>query len=115
MSVTYDISTDRGKLRFRLGDTNAAAPVFTDAEIDYLLTTGGSVFEGLKLGVQQLITSRAYRIKRATSLNLTIDDTEQVAQLRAWLNDLGGVIPEATVTFPKRLPSDSGFDTITYS
>lgn len=115
MPFTYDLSSDRGKLRLELGDTDADAYVFNDDEIDYFLAQGGSVTGGLKRGIQALITSRAYRIKRASSLGLSIDDTKQVTELRDWLKDLGGFIPEATTTFPKRLPSDRGFNPTSFS
>ncbi len=45
MAFTYDLTTDRGKVRFGLGDTIANSGPrpdkrnFTDAEIDYLIST----------------------------------------------------------------------------
>lgn len=117
MAFTYDLSTDRGALRLKLGDTNVAAYVFEDAEIDYFLSAGGSVQAGLRAAIETLITSRAYRVKRATSMGVTIDDTDQVRELRAWLRELGGPVslPTVSVTFPARLPSDQGYDELTRS
>lgn len=42
MAFTYDISTDRGKVRFLLGDTNTNTSYLADSEIDYLLTKNSS-------------------------------------------------------------------------
>lgn len=48
MAFTYDITTDRGKVRFVLGDITSAAGIlpggsnFSDAEIDTILTLAGT-------------------------------------------------------------------------
>lgn len=38
MSLAYDVTTDVGKVRLIIGDTDATAYVFEDAEINYFLT-----------------------------------------------------------------------------
>ncbi len=38
MACTFDISTDRGKVRWIVGDTSTTACVFPDTEIDAALT-----------------------------------------------------------------------------
>jgi len=38
MSATYDLFTPAGKVRMRIPDTNIVKPVFTDDEIDELLS-----------------------------------------------------------------------------
>ncbi len=44
MAFTYDITTDRGKVRLLIGDTDAADYHFEDNEIDAFLTmAGGSI------------------------------------------------------------------------
>lgn len=42
MAFTYDISTDRGKVRRLIGDTNSADALFQDDEIDFFLDQAGS-------------------------------------------------------------------------
>ena len=37
MACTYDITTDRGKVRLTIGDTSTTACIFSDAEIDVFL------------------------------------------------------------------------------
>lgn len=61
MAFTYDITTDRGKVRFNLGDyTENKGPRprktnFSDAEIDYLLTTqGSSINKSVAMGLDAL-------------------------------------------------------------
>lgn len=43
MSFTYNIATDRGKVRFRCGDKESQDYVLEDDEIDYLLTVSDSI------------------------------------------------------------------------
>ena len=40
--MSYDITTDVGKVRLLIGDTDVANEVFTDAEINYFLTKNSS-------------------------------------------------------------------------
>lgn len=46
MSFTYDSATQVGQVRFLIGDTNEAAPLFTDEEINALLGRfSGSLYQ----------------------------------------------------------------------
>lgn len=53
MSYTYDLTTDRGKVRLWINDMNTTTGKLTDAEIDYCLTekttVGGAVVMALDL------------------------------------------------------------------
>ena len=42
MSLPYDITTNVGKVRLIIGDTNATSYVFTDDELNYFLTVNSS-------------------------------------------------------------------------
>jgi len=42
MACTYDVTTDRGKVRLIIGDTSITDCVFSDVEIDYFLTANSS-------------------------------------------------------------------------
>jgi hypothetical protein len=56
MAFTYDVATDRGKVRLLVSDVDAATAVFTDDEIDgFLALEGGSV----KLAAAQAIDANA--------------------------------------------------------
>jgi hypothetical protein len=110
MAFTYDLTTDRGATRLRLSDANANAYVFEDAEIDYFLTLGGSVKAAVIEGVKVLMMDKARRVKRATVMGLTIDDTAQVQGLKDMLKVLGGDLPQVTISMPALLPMDVGYD-----
>ena len=43
---TYDVTTDVGKVRLKIMDTNMGAPAFTDAEINAHLTEAGELLSG---------------------------------------------------------------------
>jgi hypothetical protein len=53
MTYTYDLATDRGKVRLWVNDTDTTNGKLTDAEIDYCLTekttVGGAVVMALEL------------------------------------------------------------------
>ena len=108
MAFTYDISTDRGKTRLGLGDTTAAAYVFEDEEIDYFLSKGGSVNEGIICGLRTLLASKAHRIKDAKVNGLEIDDTKQIEGIQAAITALGGFPTIKTIQAATR-PFDRGY------
>lgn len=58
MSYTYDLTTDRGKVRLHINDTDTTNGKLTDAEIDYCLTekttVGGAVVMALDLLLAKL-------------------------------------------------------------
>ena len=43
MACTYDITTDRGKVRLLIADTSTTSCTFSDAEIDVFLTMASDV------------------------------------------------------------------------
>jgi hypothetical protein len=43
MTITYDLATNIGKVRLKIGDTSTTAAHFTDDEITYFLTEAGNV------------------------------------------------------------------------
>ena len=43
MTVTYDLTTDTGKIRLIIGDKDILSPVFTDEELQMFLTAEGSI------------------------------------------------------------------------
>jgi len=108
VAFSYDISTNRGKVRLQLGDTTSTAYVFEDDEIDYFLTKGSTVDGATVEGLRVLLASKAHRVKRATVHGLTIDDTAQIAALQASIAELGGM-PSLSITFPANIPSDRGY------
>jgi hypothetical protein len=97
MAFTYDISTDRGKIRMGLADTSAAHPIFTDTEIDTFLSEGGSVAEGINYGLRIMKSVAALRgeVERVRAID------EVLASRTA--------LPTVTVNMPALLPMDAGW------
>jgi len=110
VAFTYDLTTDRGKVRLRLADTVDDGHVFTDAEIDYFLTVGGAVNAAVIEGIDVLLVDAARREKAVNLTGTAIDDkgrTEALLKARAIyaLEDL----PLAAISFGALIPSDEGF------
>lgn len=109
MAFTYDLSTDRGKVRLQLGDTSASAYVFEDDEIDYFLTTGGDVDAATARALRVLLTDRAKRAKSFSMQGLSVDDSKGLQHLRDTLSMYGGDLPTVRVRMGANIPQDRGF------
>lgn len=83
-----DPSTDRGMVRFLLNDTSAPA-VFTDAEIDAVLTLEG---DAVKLAAAQMIDTNASNEALASKVlrtqDLNVDGAKLAEALRAHAREL---------------------------
>lgn len=110
MAFTYDLTTDRGKARLKLSDTDSAAYVFEDEEIDYFLTDGGTVDGAVVVGARVLLASAARRTKHFAVQGLTLDDRHQVQALLDIIGQYGGNVATATVSGPVTHPFDQAFD-----
>lgn len=64
-AAAYDVSTDLGKVRLEVGDTDTANPIFADDEITYFLTEEGSVLAAAARACETLAARYAgsYRFK----------------------------------------------------
>jgi hypothetical protein len=116
MAFTYTIATNRGKVRLKLSDTNAAAYGFEDDEIDAFLSEGGSVDAAVVLGLRVLLVDAARRTKAfsmsasGSGSSLTAyNDAARVAGIKEALRMYGGDLPTATVITPAALPFDRGY------
>lgn len=85
MAFTYDITTDRGRVRFNLADTDSSAYTFEDAEIDQLLSTEGDVDGATAACLRALLTDAGRRAKHFSMQGLTLDTKAQVQSLQAAL------------------------------
>lgn len=97
-AYTYDIATNRGKVRLGIGDTQEGHGVFTDDEIDHFLSEGVTVAGAIHYGLHVWMAAAAAR-----------GDASRVAALRERLAMTGGDLPTIDVIFPSNLPSDQGF------
>lgn len=116
---TYDVATDRGKVRLYLGDSKEKTAWFTDAEIDVFLDEAGSVNGAICLAANALLADRARRARSWSGTGpdgqpMAYDDTAQVAALQALIESRGGLpsktYPQASVLMPAPLPMDDAFD-----
>lgn len=109
MAFTYDITTDRGKTRLKLGDTSSSAYVFEDDEIDYFLDVGSTVDGAVAEGLKVLIVDRARRAKSFSMQGLSLDDSKGLQYLREQLAMYGGDTPTVAVRMGANIPQDRGF------
>jgi hypothetical protein len=88
MAFTYDIGTNRGKVRFRIADTKEGTYAFEDAEIDALLTEHGSVAGAALACARFLLMDRARRARRFSDTQGDVDETATLASLQALVERL---------------------------
>lgn len=63
MAFTYDLTTNRGKVRFLIPDNDSAAYDLEDAEVDYCLTeTGSNIIAAAVKACKQLSRKYAKRV-----------------------------------------------------
>ena len=117
MASTYDITTDRGKVRFGVGDTSTTAGqyVFEDEEIDYALAASGSVAGAVVRCFRTLLANKSYRVKRYSDAGTSYDDTAQIAALKVALEaaeaELGATaLPTANVGMSGLNPGDRSYE-----
>jgi len=108
VAFTYDITTDRGLVRIKLSDTDSAAYVFEDAEIDAFLSREGTVDGATVALLRVLLVDRARRAKRFSMQGLSLDDTAQIQALQAAIEELY-TGPTVSIVMGGSIPQDRGF------
>lgn len=91
MAFTYDLTSDLGKVRLLIMDTNATTYLFEDGEISaFLLMEGDNVRRGAALALETMASNEAYVNKRIEILDLKTDGPavatalmKRAAELRA--------------------------------
>ena len=88
-SMSYDPTTEIGKVRLLATDTNATAYVFEDVEIEtFLSLESGNLRRAAALALETMASSDAYILKRIKSLDLQTDGPAVSQELRARAADL---------------------------
>lgn len=59
MTATYDLTTDVGRLRLAIGDTDTANAMFSDEELQVFITAAGSWEQAALMAVDGLIAKYA--------------------------------------------------------
>lgn len=99
MAFTYDdtLATSRDQVRLNLGDTDSTAPIFSDAEIAYLLTLNADVRLAAALGADKAAAKYARQVD-TTNGKLSVAAgqrakgfRELAAQLRRESREQGGM------------------------
>jgi len=84
MAFTYDVTTDRGKVRLLCTDTDAANVIFQDNEIDAFLTLMSSnILRSAALALETIAGQEVLLMKRITLLELTTDGPAEARALLA--------------------------------
>jgi hypothetical protein len=109
VAFTYSLSTDAGKVRLRISDTNSAAYAFEDDEIAYFLAEALTVLGACRLALQVLLTDAARRSKAFSNPGQSYDDRGRVAAIQQALANLGGDLPTIDIAQSDTLPFDSAY------
>lgn len=81
---TYDVTTNRGKVRLLITDRDAANEIFNDNEIDaFLSMMGSNVFRAAAIALFQIAATEALLLKVIRLLELTTDGAKVADSLRA--------------------------------
>jgi hypothetical protein len=89
MAFTYDISTNRGKVRFYVGDTNSSDYVLEDAEIDFLLTENNGSVRDAAIGAAEAIIAELSRCPDSKSVgSLSLSFSSRIANLKGVIASL---------------------------
>src|SRR5450759_3180526 len=83
--MTYDPTTDAGKVRLLITDTDTTDEIFTDAEITTFLSaaiSGGDIFLAAANALETIARSEVLVQKVISLLDLTTDGSSVAAELR---------------------------------
>src|SRR4051812_7906991 len=84
MSFTYDVTTDAGKVRLIITDTDSSLPIFEDDEIEaYLALKGGRILLAAAQALDTIASSQALILKKIRLLDVTTDGPAVAQALRA--------------------------------
>ncbi|MFA4972446.1 MAG: hypothetical protein WC683_07515 [bacterium] len=84
MAFTYDVSTDRGKVRLLSTDRKAARPIFDDDEIDaFLAMNGNEVKLAAAAALEQMASNEAMVLKVISNNGLSTNGAAVAQALMA--------------------------------
>lgn len=82
MAFTYDVSTDVGKIRLAIFDTNPDAYIFEDGELSAFLSMEGSnIKRAAALALETMASNEAYVLKAIRLLDISTDGSKTAASL----------------------------------
>ena len=88
MAFTYDLATDRGKVRLLIQDTNETYEFYNDAEIDAFITIAGDldgkvVQNASAVALESWASNQVLILKVVTLLDVEVDGSKVSAEMRA--------------------------------
>jgi len=107
MAFTYDLSTDRGKVRLLIQDSNETYAFYQDAEIDCFITMAGdldgdTVRNAAAIALESWASNQVMILKVTTLLDLKVDGAKVAKEMR----ERAKTLREEAIT----ASSDAGFD-----
>lgn len=82
VGFSYDLSTDVGKIRLAIFDTNPDSYIFEDAELSAFLSMEGSnVKRAAALALETIASNEAYVLKAIRLLDISTDGAKTAAAL----------------------------------
>lgn len=102
MSTTYDLTTDVGKVRLKVGDTDTAAAQFSDEELQVFIDEAGTVNASAGLALLAWANAVAMDDQKVVAGSWTGDRGDVAAKMRAAakeLFDLDGYNPSLAASF----------------
>lgn len=82
MAFTYNVSTDRGKVRLLITDVDQANPIMQDAEIDAFLEMNTSVRLAAAAALECIAASEVLVLKKIVNLDIETDGPAVAKELR---------------------------------
>ncbi len=83
MVATYDVTTDAGKVRLKIGDTDTSNPLFQDAEIDAFLSMEGSdLYRASAAALEAIASNQVMVLKVIRIMDLQTDGAAVARELR---------------------------------
>ena len=99
--MTYDLSTDAGKVRLIITDTDPVNVIFADAEIDAFLELNDGILLAAAMALDTIASNEVLVQKRIKLLDLSTDGPSEAKELRAHAESLrkqaeaeGFVVPD---------------------
>jgi len=81
VAFTYDVTTDRGKVRLLVPDKDASDYFFEDDEIDYFITLESTLKDAAALALETLASDEAYVQKVIKLMDLSTNGAETARAL----------------------------------
>lgn len=99
MAFTYDVDTDRGKVRLLIADTSSSAYIFEDDEIDAFINLGlvsgeADLYLAAAFALEVMATNETMILKRISILDLSTDGVSVAKELRERAKDLRALSEE---------------------